>query len=162
MKKIKLFSCLAIALAFASCKKESQEPLMQQSVQKSMQQQVADLIQEGDPDMFNVIYGNTKAMKPSVHTHPGVFHWPATGNPEDGNCVSWPDCVCMVCIEGARFVNENTPEFEINRDFHKTWISPGDAELLINDGSATTIQNLKSLDITFDRDGNSIFSYSTL
>ena len=162
MKKIKQTSSWALLLMVAiGCKKEA-EPQMSANRQTSTSEQIASLIQKGDPEAYNMIYGDLRTAKPRTHVHHGIFHWPSGGGPEDGTCIWNPNCVCMICLEAPALVDDSTPVDEITTDFHGEWTDPGDAELLINDEYGTTIHNLQSIDITFDVNGDSKLAYKVI
>lgn len=160
MKKIKqtIFWAL-VAVAAASCKKEG--TLETPVSQKAISEQVAELIQKGDPEAYEKLYGSGRAPVATIKVTHGVFHY-SSGGPVDGTCLPDPNCVCHITIEWARLVTEHTDSTNVTEDFHGAYTQNGEAEIILNDGSATTIQNLKSVDIVFDDMEGSTLDYDEL
>lgn len=157
MKKIMLAALVAIATV--SCKKETPKPDIKYS-NRSAEQQIAEMIQKHDQKLYDRIYGELKGPRPSIHVHHGIFHWPGSGDPADGTCIWNPNCVCFVCIDFPKLVTDQTPVQEITSDFHQAFANPGDGQLLINDESSTTINNLKTIDVTHTLNGNATIHYT--
>ena len=161
MKKIILAT--VVSFTIMSCtKQKSVSPQTASANIISTDQQIADLINKGDKDMYNRIYGGNKSAKPSTHFHYGVFYVADPNHPENGTCIYNTSCMCMFCIEAYAQVNDNSPTDEIKSDFHRTWTNLGDAELFINDANSTVIKDLKSLDVTFNQNLGSTFHYTTI
>jgi hypothetical protein len=160
MKKLKQpFFWAALIVTIAACKKEMPSPAAEK-MNRSTEQQVANLIQKGDPAMYDRIYGDQRTVAPSIHIHHGIFHWPSSSGPEDGYCIYNPNCVCMICIEDPHDVTDETEQDEITEDIAWSWLHTDEAELILNDSASTTIRETKSLDITHDESGRASVSWS--
>jgi hypothetical protein len=162
MKKLFL-PFVVFAMTFAACEKEKQLPL---STELNMKKEVADLIQKGDLELYEQLYGtgaSLKAPKPSIKITHGVFHIPPPPyGPADGYCLPGTS-VCHITIVFPALVTPETPETIVTSSFSNSFATPSDGELIINNnGQTTTIEHLKSMSVAFSQQiiGQSTFHYS--
>lgn len=133
MKKIILFTALCIVAV--SCKKEEVAPVQPATQNVSMKQQVADLIQKADNDLYQQVYGQVRAeRRPIVKGIPGIFFIPS-GGIDEATC--WPAFnVCMVVVISSRVAQQNVtgPEagFFVNGDYNESFPQDVIAKLIIN------------------------------
>jgi hypothetical protein len=154
MKKL-AFPIAVLALLFASCKKESPAPV-NPGTETNMHQQVANLIQKGDPELYDRMYNHPdqKAPKPTIKITHGIFHYPP-GSPESGTCLPNPNCVCHMTIVFPALVDDSTEIKDVTADFYQEFDKSGDGELLLNDSLSTSIKNVKSVSVHFKEDDES-------
>lgn len=158
MKKIKQTIFWAfVVVAATACKKEGTLDTLVDTPangQKSMSEQVADLIQQGDPDAYDRIYGEGRAPITDIRVTPGVF-FIGSGGPVDGHCVAHSS-ICHIEIVWARYITPETDSTLVTEDYHGVYTEQGESELILNDGNATCIQNLKSVDVVFEDNGSTL------
>jgi hypothetical protein len=163
MKKT-LALIFAVAV-MASCKKVS--PTQEIALIQSIDQQVADLIREGDPELYQALYtenSNRHEEPTSVKITRGIFNF-GGGVPEDGTCLPDPNCVCHITCEWPALIDPtNPPEEEyLTDDYHGSYNEKGQAELIIRTvHGPLTVKDLASVDIVFDNTGASTLHYSIL
>lgn len=160
MKKIILVACIAIMAV--SCKKETALPQQRTEVaNKSIAEQVEELIRKGSPKMYDRIYGGQKTALPSSHIHRGIFVWPSSGDPQDGTCYPNENCVCFVCVDFPKMVTEESPVDSISVGFHREYENNGEGMIIINDleNGPLAIENLKSVDVSL-YDGDPALYYT--
>jgi hypothetical protein len=130
MKKYFFILCIAAAVG---CKKESVAPSQPSQQNVSMEQQVADLIQRTDQDLFHKVYETKSGRRPIVKGIPGIFYIPG-GGIDDATC--WPSFnVCMVVVTESRLAQHITgPEagFFINGDYNEYFPQDVIAKLIVN------------------------------
>jgi hypothetical protein len=146
MKKLTFIACIVIV--FASCKKESPVPV-KEAQGSTIKQQVADLIQKGDPGLYDRLYNHPddKAPKPSIKITHGIFHYP-TGSPESGTCIWNPNCVCHITIVFPALVTDSTDVVDITSNYYDEF-DAGQCDLMLNDSATTNIKNIHTIDIDF-------------
>ncbi len=163
MKKLLLFASLA--LVFASCEKEKLS--VSNNSSSIGNQTLAGLIQQGDLYAYNQFYNlsNQRGPKPSIKFIHGIFVYNPNQGPENGTCLPHPTCPCLTIITWPAFVEPTTPEEQLISNYQAAFSEAGQGELIINDnGNAHTINNVKSINVVFDRQiqGKSTFSYTLL
>lgn len=137
-----------------SCKKETgiDTPCTSQLSQK---QQVAQIIQKADPMLYDKMYGNhTRTKIIDTHVTPGVFHWPKSGQPEDGTCIG-NQSICFIEVFALGTTGETT---EMKHPLSETY-DPENTTLIINDGENPISKPLSSMNSWYDEDGNLKFNY---
>jgi len=160
MKK-NLILLAAIVIGMASCKKETVTPA---TPGKTMETQLADLIQKGDPEAYDEIYtnhSNQKGPKPSVKFIRGVFVI-LQGDVESGTCFPH-QCVCFTIITWPAFIQGTSPlPTEIRLPYSQTFYQNGEAELILNASpNPITVPNLGSVNV-INVNGMPKINYSTL
>jgi hypothetical protein len=134
MRKMFLFAMACISIV--SCKKEAVEPSQPATQNVSMKQQVSDLIQKTDTDLYNQLYNPSitgKKPRPIVKAIPGIFYIPG-GGIDDATC--WPSFnVCMIIIiekRSPQIVTGPEAELFINGTYDETFPEDVIAKLIIN------------------------------
>lgn len=139
MKKLILFTALCIIAV--GCKKEEAAPVQPTTQNVSMKQQVANLIQKADTDLYDQVYGQVRnERRPIVKGIPGIFFIPS-GGIDEATC--WPAFnVCMVIVISSRLEQQNItgPEagFFINGDYNESFPQDVIAKLILNRGTPET------------------------
>lgn len=144
MKK-NVFMLALLVMGLVSCKKESVLP---SSTTGSMETQLAELIQKGDPETYNAAYTNQtnyRAPKPTIKFIPGVFVI-LQGDVASGTCFPH-QCVCFTIITWPAFIGDTSPvPTELVLPYSQSFPRLGEAELILNTSpTPTTIPNLNSV-----------------
>lgn len=153
MKKLVL-PIAFLAILIAGCKKENVQPVSSPAL--SMEQQVADLIAKGDPELYNKIYNrdpNSRAPEPEVKITTGSFII-LQGDVASGTC--WPSTsVCHITVTWPALVTDSTEETYITSNYYAEFAERGEGEIIMNASEPYTIHDLRSVDIRFIENGKS-------
>ncbi|MFL5764752.1 MAG: hypothetical protein ACJ77K_12480 [Bacteroidia bacterium] len=150
MKKF-ILPFAVFALIFASCEKQTPQPVnTEKSV--SINDQMNALIQKADPDLYARLHG--RGPKPDVKITHGTFHIPPIGGPESGYCIPPYSSICHITITWPALIGSLVPDTTyLTTDFSRSFAKSGDGELILNASpDPIVVNNLKSVDIVFDRD----------
>ncbi|MDQ3046668.1 MAG: hypothetical protein M3R27_03900 [Bacteroidota bacterium] len=159
MKKITLISCVAIALAFASCKKETPVPQNNVSERTFLENQISEIIGKADADLYDRIYNvpaGSKAAEPSFLVTHGIFHVPPVGGPESGTCLPHETCICHITLVWPKLIDRNTPTEIITENLQLQFNNPGEAEVVMNAERPYSLQNIRSVSLNFTSQSSSI------
>jgi hypothetical protein len=157
MKKL-ILPIAILAIALASCKKETSAPA-EQTGGMNIKEQVADIIGKADHELYDRIYNsdpNSRAPKPSIKVTHGIFHIPPPPyGAADGTCLPCGSCVCHITITWPAFVTDSTEVTEITENYYASFSEVDEAEIVLNDTIPYKVDSIKSVNVKFDNTGAS-------
>jgi hypothetical protein len=157
----KLFLMLLVIITVEGCKKETLSPTCTPQ-NKTMEEQVADLIQRTDKDLYDRCYNSLYQKQPivTVKSIPGAFVI-LNGDVASGTCFP-TNGVCMTIISVAKFQQTTPTGTEVSvitNNTSETYPENFTTRLILNSSPQPTLKVIKSFNAHFGNNGVVTFSY---